>query len=145
VDGGLVKTRPLRPLEAAPPIGVMLGGSIDLAVAAAASAHSRAPAIDRHGVQVGEPLQAVAGGRRVLEGQVDALADGLTGAHFGEQLVELTKPRRAYDAGQIGHDEYHGRRREIVPTDEPACALATLGTPLGAARCAERNLGGRAS
>jgi hypothetical protein len=37
VEGGLVKTRPLRPLEAVRAFGVMLGGSIALAAAAAAS------------------------------------------------------------------------------------------------------------
>jgi hypothetical protein len=37
VEAGLVKTRPLRPLEAVRAFGVMLGGSIALAAAAAAS------------------------------------------------------------------------------------------------------------
>ena len=37
MEGGFVKTRPLRPLEAVRAFGVMLGGSIALAAAAAAS------------------------------------------------------------------------------------------------------------
>jgi uncharacterized protein YndB with AHSA1/START domain len=37
VEGGLVKTRPLRPVEAARAFGMMLGGPIALATAAAAS------------------------------------------------------------------------------------------------------------
>jgi hypothetical protein len=37
MQGGAVKTRPLRPLEAVRAFGVMLGGSIALAAAAAAS------------------------------------------------------------------------------------------------------------
>jgi uncharacterized protein YndB with AHSA1/START domain len=37
VQGGLVKTRPLRPLEAARAFGMMLGGSIALAASAAGS------------------------------------------------------------------------------------------------------------
>ena len=37
MQGGLVKTRPLRPLEAARAFGMMLGGSIALAASAAGS------------------------------------------------------------------------------------------------------------
>src|SRR5215207_10284951 len=37
MEGGVVKTRPLRPLEAVRAFGVMLGGSIALAAMAAAS------------------------------------------------------------------------------------------------------------
>jgi hypothetical protein len=37
MDGGFVKTRPLRPLEAVRSFGVMLGGSIAPAAVAAAS------------------------------------------------------------------------------------------------------------
>lgn len=67
--------------------------------------------------------EAVARGRRVLEGEVNAPAEGVPGAQLQgvrEQLVELTQLRRALDAGQIGRDEYQRRRREIVPTDEPS-------------------------
>ena len=45
MEGGLVTTRPLRPLEAARAFGVMLGGSIALAAAAAASAVDVARAV----------------------------------------------------------------------------------------------------
>ena len=65
--------------------------------------------------------EAVAAGRRRLEGQIEPPGDSVTGAQLQgahEQLVALTDLRRAYDAGEIGHDEYQRRRREIVP-DEP--------------------------
>jgi hypothetical protein len=45
MEGGLVKTRPLRPLEAIRAFGVMLGGSIALAAAAAASTVAVARAV----------------------------------------------------------------------------------------------------
>ena len=45
MEGGLVKTRPLRPLEAARAFGMMLGGSIALAGAAAASTVAVARAV----------------------------------------------------------------------------------------------------
>jgi hypothetical protein len=45
MEGGLVKTRPLRPLEAVRAFGVMLGGSIALAAAAAASTVAVARAV----------------------------------------------------------------------------------------------------
>jgi hypothetical protein len=45
MEGGLVKTRPVRPLEAVRAFGVMLGGSIALAAAAAASTVAVARAV----------------------------------------------------------------------------------------------------
>jgi hypothetical protein len=45
MEGGLVKTRPLRPLEAARAFGMMLGGSIALTAAAAASIAAVARAV----------------------------------------------------------------------------------------------------
>ena len=45
MEGGVVKTRPLRPLEAVRAFGVMLGGSIALAAAAAASTVAVARAV----------------------------------------------------------------------------------------------------
>jgi hypothetical protein len=45
MEGGFVKTRPLRPLEAVRAFGVMLGGSIALAATAAASTVAVARAI----------------------------------------------------------------------------------------------------
>jgi hypothetical protein len=45
MEGGLVKTRPLRPLEAARAFGVMLGGSVALAAAAVASTGAVARAV----------------------------------------------------------------------------------------------------
>jgi hypothetical protein len=45
MEGGVVKTRPLRPLEAIRAFGVMLGGPIALAGLAAASTVSVARAI----------------------------------------------------------------------------------------------------
>jgi hypothetical protein len=45
MEGGLVKTRPLRPLEAVRAFGVMLGGSIALAAAATASTVAVARAV----------------------------------------------------------------------------------------------------
>src|ERR671933_1918792 len=45
MERGLVKTRPLRPLEAVRAFGVMLGGSIALAAAAAASTVAVARAV----------------------------------------------------------------------------------------------------
>jgi hypothetical protein len=66
--------------------------------------------------------EAVARGRRTLEGEVDPAVEkappvALQGVQ--DQLVELTELRRALDAGQIGPDEYQLRRRQIVATDEP--------------------------
>jgi hypothetical protein len=65
--------------------------------------------------------EAVARGRRALEGEADAPAEGFPGARLQavrEQLAELTELRRALDAGEIGHDEYQRRRGEIVPGDQ---------------------------
>jgi hypothetical protein len=45
MDGGLVKTRPLRPLEAPRAFGVMLGGSVALAAAAVSSIGALARAV----------------------------------------------------------------------------------------------------
>ena len=45
MEGGVVKTRPLRPLEAVRAFGMMLGGSIALAVSAAASIAAVARAV----------------------------------------------------------------------------------------------------
>jgi hypothetical protein len=45
MGGGVVTTRPLRPLEAVRAFGVMLGGSIALAVAAAVSVAAVARAV----------------------------------------------------------------------------------------------------
>jgi hypothetical protein len=45
MEGGLVKTRPLRPLEAARAFGMMFGGSIALTAAAAASIAAVARAV----------------------------------------------------------------------------------------------------
>jgi hypothetical protein len=45
MEGGVVKTRPLQPLEAARAFGVMLGGSLALAAAAAASIMAVARAV----------------------------------------------------------------------------------------------------
>ena len=45
MEAGVVKTRPLRPLEAVRAFGVMLGGSIALVAAAAASTVAVARAV----------------------------------------------------------------------------------------------------
>ena len=48
--------------------------------------------------------EAVARGRRALEGEVDASPEGVPGVPLQgvrEQLAQLTKLRRALDAGQI--------------------------------------------
>jgi hypothetical protein len=63
--------------------------------------------------------EAVARGRRSLEGEADAPSEqGPLQGVLG-QLAELTELRRELDAGRIGPDEYQRRRREIAPTDEP--------------------------
>ena len=66
--------------------------------------------------------EAVARGRRALGGEGDSPAAAIPGAGFQaarEQLVELMNLRRAYDAGQIGRDEYERRRNELAPKGEP--------------------------
>jgi hypothetical protein len=63
--------------------------------------------------------EAVARGRRVLEGQIDAPPENASLAGLHQQLVELTELRRAFDAGLIGSDEYQRRRGLIAPSDEP--------------------------
>ena len=66
--------------------------------------------------------EAVARGRGALEDGVEAPADEAPADQLDslrERLVELTDLRRARDAGEIGHDEYERRRREIRAADEP--------------------------
>jgi hypothetical protein len=66
--------------------------------------------------------EAVARGRRAIEGQPDTPPAGSPAAALqgiGKQLAELTELRRALQAGEIGQDEYERRRQQIVATEPP--------------------------
>jgi hypothetical protein len=79
------------------------------------------PAIQAQNEEEGRRLdqEAVARGRRSLEGDGGAPPEQSQLQGVLGRLAELTELRRELDAGRIEPDEYQRRRREIAAADEP--------------------------